>query len=76
MRTMMTGGLAVKPRALCRSHQHETVAPQGIPPLHRHIPKVGIIDVDPVGRHPECDKAIALGSQVLLFGGASGIPDE
>jgi hypothetical protein len=35
-----------------------------------------VVDVDPDARHPECDKAIALGSQVLLIGGASGIPDE
>jgi len=32
-----------------------------------------VVDVNPVARHPECDKAIALGSQVLLIGGASGI---
>ena len=31
-----------------------------------------VVDVDPVARHPECDKAIALGSQVLLIGGSIG----
>ncbi len=33
-----------------------------------------VVDVNPVARHPECDKAIALGSQVLLIGGASAYP--
>jgi dihydrofolate reductase len=35
-----------------------------------------VVYVDPVTRHPEGDKAIALGSEVLLIGRASGIPDE
>ena len=45
----------------------------------RPVPVVAsqpVVDVNPVVRHPQCGKAIALDSQVLLIGGASGIPDE
>ncbi len=35
-----------------------------------------VIDVDPVGCHPECGQAVALSGQVLLIGGASGVPHE
>ena len=35
-----------------------------------------VVDVDPVGCHTECGQAVALSGQVLLIGGASGLPDE
>jgi len=35
-----------------------------------------VIDVDPVGCHTECGEAVTLSGQVLLIGGASGVPDE
>jgi len=35
-----------------------------------------VVDVDPVFGHPECGEAVALSGQVLLIGGASGVPHE
>jgi hypothetical protein len=35
-----------------------------------------VIDVDPLGLDPEAEETVALGGEVLLIGGASGVPDE
>ena len=35
-----------------------------------------VIDVDPFGRDPETDEAVAVDSEVLLIGRASCVPDE
>jgi hypothetical protein len=35
-----------------------------------------MINIDPVGSHPERSKAVALGSEVLLISGHSGVSDE
>jgi hypothetical protein len=35
-----------------------------------------VIDVDTVDGHTQRGEAVTLGGQVLLIGGASGVPDE
>lgn len=35
-----------------------------------------MVDVDPLGLYPERDQSVALGGEVLLIGGASGVPDK
>jgi hypothetical protein len=35
-----------------------------------------MVNVDPVGSHSERGQAVALGSEVLLIGGYSGVSDE
>ena len=35
-----------------------------------------VVDVGPLGLDAKAEEAVALGGQVLLIGGASGVPDE
>ena len=35
-----------------------------------------VIDVDPLGLNTQAEQRVALGGQVLLVGGASGVPDK
>ena len=35
-----------------------------------------VVDVDPLGLDAEPEQGVALGGQVLLIGGASGVPDK
>ena len=35
-----------------------------------------MVDVDPIGLDAETGQGVALGSEVLLIGGASGVPDK
>jgi hypothetical protein len=35
-----------------------------------------VIDVDPLGLDAQAEQGIALGGEVLLIGGASGVPDK
>jgi hypothetical protein len=40
------------------------------------VPGQAVVNVDPVGPDTEAKQGVALRGQVLLIGGASGVPDK